>query len=74
MGCRSRPTARAPTSLAAPSPPPSAAHRNTGSRTFLLRYADGISVVMNFNSNEAADSADVEAVTNAIHDVAAWNG
>jgi hypothetical protein len=29
---------------------------------------------MNFNSNEAADSADVEAVTNAIHDVAAWNG
>ena len=34
-----------------------------GTRTFLLRYADGISVVVNVNSNEA-DPADIEAVVN----------
>jgi len=41
-----------------------------GTRTFLLRYGDGISVVVNFNSDEAADDADLEAVVAAVHDLA----
>jgi CubicO group peptidase (beta-lactamase class C family) len=42
-----------------------------GTRTFLLRYADGISLVVNVNSNEIADPADIEAVVGAVHDLAA---
>ena len=41
-----------------------------GTRTLLLRYADGISVVVNVNSNEA-DPADIEAVASNVHDIAA---
>ena len=41
-----------------------------GSSTFLLRYADGISVVVNVNSSEAYTS-DIRAVTSAVHDLAA---
>lgn len=37
---------------------------------FLLRHADGISVVVNVNSNEA-DPADIKAVASAVHDIAA---
>jgi hypothetical protein len=40
-----------------------------GTLTFLFRYADGISVVVNVNSNEA-DPADIDAVTTAVHDLA----
>jgi CubicO group peptidase (beta-lactamase class C family) len=40
-----------------------------GTLTFLLRYDDGVSVVVNVNSNEA-DPADIEAVTTAVHDIA----
>jgi hypothetical protein len=40
-----------------------------GTLTFLLRYADGISVVVNVNSNEA-DPADIEAVASAVNDIA----
>ena len=36
----------------------------------MLRYADGISVVVNVNSNEA-DIADIQAVATAVHDIAA---
>jgi CubicO group peptidase (beta-lactamase class C family) len=42
-----------------------------GTRTFLLRYDDGISLVVNVNSNEVADPADIEAVVVAVHDLAA---
>jgi hypothetical protein len=41
-----------------------------GSSTFLLRYADGISVVLNVNSSEASTS-DLNAVVSAVHDIAA---
>jgi CubicO group peptidase (beta-lactamase class C family) len=41
-----------------------------GTRTYLLRYADGISVVVNVNSNEAAP-ADIQAIANTVHDLAA---
>jgi len=34
-----------------------------GTKTLLLRYADGISVEFNVNSNEASLVADLEAVT-----------
>ena len=42
-----------------------------GTRTYLWHYADGISVVVNLNSNEMTDPAAGEALTNAIHDLAA---
>jgi D-alanyl-D-alanine carboxypeptidase len=45
-----------------------------GTRTLLLRYADGISVVVNVNSNEVADPADLEAVASSVHDIAAAAG
>jgi D-alanyl-D-alanine carboxypeptidase len=45
-----------------------------GTRTFLVRYADGISVVVNVNSNEVADAADIEAVVDSIHDIAVAAG
>ena len=41
-----------------------------GTRTVMLRYVDGISVVVNVNSNEA-DSAEIRAVANVVHDTAA---
>jgi CubicO group peptidase (beta-lactamase class C family) len=41
-----------------------------GSSTFLLRYADGISVVVNVNSSEAY-TADIRAVVDEVHDIAA---
>jgi hypothetical protein len=44
-----------------------------GTLTFLLRYADGISVVVNVNSNEA-DPAEIRGVTTAVHDLAAAAG
>jgi hypothetical protein len=40
-------------------------------RPFLLRYADGSSVVVNANSGEAAVPAELEAVVSAVHDIAA---
>jgi hypothetical protein len=42
-----------------------------GRLTFLLRYTDGISIVLNVNSNEATDLADLQAVVAAVHDIAA---
>jgi CubicO group peptidase (beta-lactamase class C family) len=53
---------------------PSAIGRTPGSigtTTILLRYADDISVVFNVNSNEAAVAADLKAVADEIHDLAA---
>jgi CubicO group peptidase (beta-lactamase class C family) len=41
-----------------------------GTLTFLLRYADGISIVLNVNSNEN-EATDVQAVADAIHELAA---
>jgi CubicO group peptidase (beta-lactamase class C family) len=41
-----------------------------GTVTHLLHYADGISVVINMNSRDAS-FADIYAVTNAVHDLAA---
>ena len=41
-----------------------------GTRTWLLRYADGISVVVNVNSDEAAPG-DIQAVASEVHDIAA---
>lgn len=41
-----------------------------GTHTFLLRYADGISIVVNVNSGEMAEPTDLEAVVTSIHDIA----
>ena len=42
-----------------------------GRSVIVLRYADGISVIVNMNSNEASDPADGEAVASAVHALAA---
>jgi CubicO group peptidase (beta-lactamase class C family) len=41
------------------------------SKTFLLRYADGISVVMTVNTGAVSDPAQLGAVVDAVHDIAA---
>jgi D-alanyl-D-alanine carboxypeptidase len=45
-----------------------------GSKSYLWRYSDGISVVLNVNSNEIADPFQLDAVTRAVHDLAASAG
>lgn len=42
-----------------------------GTRTYLLRYSDGISVVVNVNSNELANADDLLGVVQNLHDLAA---
>ena len=42
-----------------------------GTKTELLRYADGISIVINFNSGEVAVPAEIDAVATAVHGLAA---
>jgi CubicO group peptidase (beta-lactamase class C family) len=41
-----------------------------GTATYLWRYGDGISVVLNVNSNEHDDPADLDAVVGALYDLA----
>jgi hypothetical protein len=41
-----------------------------GTKTVLFQYADGISIVVNVNSNEIADPADFEAVVADVYDLA----
>ena len=43
---------------------------NPFSRNLLLRYADGISVVMNVNTGVATDGAELVAVVDELHDIA----
>ncbi len=43
----------------------------TGTLTFLLRDTDAITIVLNVNSNEATDLADLRAVVAGVHDIAA---
>jgi CubicO group peptidase (beta-lactamase class C family) len=47
------------------------APQSEGSLTYLLHYTDGISVVVNVNTSNAADASDLESVANEIHDLAA---
>lgn len=42
-----------------------------GTLTYILRYTDGISVVLNVNSDEVASLADLGTVVQKIHDLAA---
>jgi CubicO group peptidase (beta-lactamase class C family) len=44
--------------------------RSLGTQTIIWRYADGISVVLNVNSNELANPADIDAVVRELHDLA----
>jgi len=45
-------------------------HFADAARQLFLRYTDGISIVLNVNSNEATDPADPQAVVAAVHDIA----
>ena len=44
-----------------------------GTKTVLVRYADGISVVVNVNS-DGAEAADIESVVSSVHDIAVAAG
>ena len=43
---------------------------NPFSRNFIVRYSDGISVVINLNTGAVTDPADLDAVVQAVHDIA----
>jgi hypothetical protein len=43
------------------------AGRVVGSDAYIFRYEDGISVVVQFNSEQAVDRAQTRAVADAIH-------
>jgi CubicO group peptidase (beta-lactamase class C family) len=45
-----------------------------GTKSYLWRYTDGISIVFNVNSNVPADTAEVDAVMTTLHDIAAQAG
>jgi CubicO group peptidase (beta-lactamase class C family) len=45
-----------------------------GTLSFILHHTSGISVVLNVNSDEVADLADLAAVVQAVHDLAAAAG